>query len=432
MGHDVERRKQSRALASIRAASQIAALAPVGQRPAPSRLAWPIGFPLNAYLIVEAIDRYCTGQTRVDVAGKLLSPNTNDVLQALGLTIEKWARMPGQERIARVWRAVTNVDLGADPDHLKFLAVSIIFKLDHATGEKVVRDDIVCDPVQYAPLTNGPVLVSDACQGMYPDCYFIAALASVAWTNPRLISSQMASAMGDSVTIRLYSDDPIARGPARLRSGRNFTVPLKSESSILRMKSGNPPLRYDPYGASGRDARVSWASAFELAKYGWEANVDRVDRCPDLKSWLSPSLRNMRTATVQIDGGAPQYWVQVLGSDVWGELSRICDSNGIITRAMVAATLPEPFLTMALGADDQLVNHIVAAHVYSVLGKIEESGRRCVVLRNPWGRHPMRGRAVLPNGRSWNTLALGMDGVFAIDFDAFVTIFDGGTMYGST
>lgn len=107
----------------------------------------------------------------------------------------------------------------------------------------------------------------------------------------------------------------------------------------------------------------------------------------------------------------------------FGAISAAPATRGKLRYPMVAATLAKPFLTLAIGVDDQLVFDIVANYVYTVLGKIEEGGRRYVVLRNPGGASDAW--AVLPNGRSWNTLALGMDGVFALEFDAFVAVYVG-------
>lgn len=380
--------------------------------------------------ILNAVDTYCR-------SGSAFFMTPAAVAEQLGLTRDRWLAMTGPERVATVSSFLDRRgETGVQPLFLRLASLDDLFGVSYCRFTAGTYGDTVLNygkMVQYAPLLLDQVLVNDVCQSMFPDCYFCAAVGAWAWTKPADISAQLRSADATGVSIRLYSDDPFGRGPARDRGSRSIRVPLRSPTELFGLSRIRPPARYAPIGLGGRDARVSWSSAIELAKAGWEMRQDDLTGmgCPNIGQYLKAGIRNLRCAAAQLDGGTPTYWIQALGDDVWGNLSRICDSNGKIRHPMVAAVLPDGIAEAALFLNGMTVNDVVDFHVYSVLGKIERHGRRYVVLRNPWGRHGMTGPEVY-TGEGWNTLYLGGDGVFALSFEAFCVLFDGGTMYGST
>jgi hypothetical protein len=141
-------------------------------------------------------------------------------------------------------------------------------------------------------------------------------------------------------------------------------------------------------------------------------------------------VHNLLNTVMHVTGRAPIYSVNPHGLPATWAFMRGHAPDGRLRQPLVASSWDEPFLTGQASLNGWSTMDIVAGHVYSVLGYIEERGAMFIVLRNPWGYHPISGGVSLPP-RSWNGIEIGRDGIGAINLDAFNALFRSGYLNGS-
>lgn len=308
-----------------------------------------------------------------------------------------------------------------------------------------------------------PPVVGDPRQGCFGDCYFMAALAAVAWARPAVIAAAARSVDTRGVyTVPLYDDSPFGAGTRRdIRvtdwfprgevlevEPRQFGTPLgggayrltphvtgtapSGQPYEIGLPSGPPvavptlitaPIGTRPWvGAHAQDWIAGWPAAFEKAHATWVLGLSDGD-CIDYNRALAPSVHNVFNSVSHITGGSPVYGLAA-------DMVRDYVHRGIrAVVPLVAATNP-----IIISTDPP--QDIVLDHVYSVLGQYSDGVGDYVVVRNPWGYQHIWGSGTPLRTRDarvpWQGLVLGEGGVSAVGIWRFAEVFDAGVIYGST
>lgn len=263
--------------------------------------------------------------------------------------------------------------------------------------------------------------LTDPCQ-RGSNCYFVAALSAVAWTNPEVIvhsTKPSGPANQDFVClIKLHQapDKPLG-------SKNQATATVQVSEKLLVTSSG------DVAYCHSMESNEIWPGVYEKAYAKWLTR-NTTDK-PDITATWNGSVP--WRAVMQITGWqnlgkhSPRSMTnEDLWSFVMAETNGGSDANFGATRyPMVAATVDSASETV----DGTAFNgDVVANHAYTVVGLATIGGERHIVLRNPWGNnHPsaMTGAAA---GKVWNarvystwTQQVWLDrlGVFTISLDAF-------------
>lgn len=253
----------------------------------------------------------------------------------------------------------------------------------------------------------------DPIQGAVANCYYIAALASVAWAMPYHIK-HMTRATGRNQNqftnlIRFYKPD--SNGQVDKEIEVTDAVPVRSNGSIIYAKSS--------------EYNEIWPAVYEKAFAKLETDTDG-DR-PDI---TATGWGDCVYATAQLTGGKRYYYGTSNKSA--NDLYDLVRQNSRGKRTFNPMTC----WTYSSGAaSDEGINYsdanIVGSHCYSVLGWHYKNGQKYIVLRNPWGFKEasvgeLSGTISLYDISWWRPIALDEnDGTFAITASAFKTYFRG-------
>jgi hypothetical protein len=260
------------------------------------------------------------------------------------------------------------------------------------------------------PASSPGTFCFDTMQGCAADCYFIAALSSVAWTIPRLLSGKPDTSNPPNHAYRFYTGvgSPVGRKVARplgVDANRNLVFARPSDKTGV------------------------WGSLYEKA-YAIFHGCTPSDR-PDITQL---NFGNPVTSIMEIIGSNVD--ARLVASDfsspeeVFGFVNNKCGGTGGGDRAgcpMVAWTYVDS--TKIPGGGAYTDDLILANHSYSLLGSVRIGDQPCIVLRNPFGFSLAEPGAGI-HECTW-TFTNGSypikvsQGNFAIEADAFSRIFEG-------
>ena len=254
----------------------------------------------------------------------------------------------------------------------------------------------------------------DPVQGALADCYHIAAQSSVAWARTYAIA-QRTRATGTNQQsfvdlIRFYDDGQV----------NNIEV-----SERIPMTTGSNPSFI--YARSSEQGEI-WPAIYEKAYAKWKGSTsgDRPDY--SVLNYGDPVL-----ACAQLTGLRKYYYSNPsLSTDViWTRIRENCMSQKTFN----------PMVARTYGSSNEDVDYnntnIVANHAYSLIGWHTASGKRYVVLRNPWGQTEP---SISADGGTWYvwdapyhfgpgwTRAVALtpnDGIIALGLAAFKSYFAG-------
>ncbi len=309
---------------------------------------------------------------------------------------------------------------------------------------------------------------SDPVQGAVGDCYFIAALSSVAWSMPFVIADQTRATGADN---ELFKHQIGFHGASGLEH-------VEVTDRVLVNGWGGVDF------CSSKEAGEIWPAVYEKAYAKW-----RLDEASDFPAIPSIAGGDPSIACAQITGLADyRNWHQFFSASDILQLVKNHTTNGRTTTPMIAWT----YGTAAEGDQGDIAYReatVVAGHAYSVLGWLTRrefyferfdlsgitipqylptdwpvpdpgplhfadvgsaprfmngsfamsdtlAGARSrnvdyVVLRNPWGSTAGTGASVAGGGHQaidvdwWRTIPLGADGVFAMEINAYHRYFAG-------
>lgn len=212
--------------------------------------------------------------------------------------------------------------------------------------------------------------MDDAVQGQVGDCYFIAALASVAKTHPELLAKAVKTNRDGTYTVTFFEN----------RKGVTKPVSVTIDGTFAN-RSGR--LEY----AAARETKELWPMIFEKAYATWKGGFDAIE------AGMSA------TALEALTGAKPEFFLVTSDSkptDLFAQLQKATASGGCVV------ALSKPW--------DPAESGVVADHAYTLLGVEEENGQKRVSLRNPWGeKEPGH------DGRD--------DGIFTMSLEKFMTSF---------
>jgi len=268
---------------------------------------------------------------------------------------------------------------------------------------------------------NPPPGINDAVQGCSLNCWFVAALASVAWTWPDYIKTWLAG----QCKLRLFKGDPSGTTPPYMPAdGTDYTPSGAFYTTGL-------PL---PFGSNGvgdwvccrpdtPHPNVLWSALFEkaYAKF-WQLPDAPADQPYPTKFGTHSPLNALVHLTgkryyskLDVDNYPLKNYVRTFfdmvefssADDIFDKIYKQCYilhggepdvpvAVPAMTRyPMVAWTYPNAAAANAANGVDPVANpeksakytndSIVSMHSYSVLGVHYISPKKYIVLRNPWG-----------------------------------------------
>lgn len=227
----------------------------------------------------------------------------------------------------------------------------------------------------YETIAGGRLFVGgpraeDVIQGQLGSCYYLAALASAAHANPKLIQDAIKDNKDGTFTVRLYKYHPGGYKAEYVRVDADFP------------STGGKPA----YGRS-LNPKEMWVSLFEKALAAQSGGYENIH-------------------------GANSKWAfeTMTGKDAKGyvvERALSADPEMTYQRIKSALANRQP---IAVGSAPAATSGILPMHEYSLLGVEETAGKRYVTLRNPWGNTEAGN-----DGRN--------DGTFKMSFEDFQTQF---------
>lgn len=252
----------------------------------------------------------------------------------------------------------------------------------------------------------------DPVQGAVANCYFIAAMSSVAWARPYVIK-QLTRATGQAQQqfvdmIRFYD-------PSHGNAAHDVEV-----TELTPVASNGSPI----YCRSSETGEI-WPAVYEKAFAKFVTN-DATD-FPDI---TRTAWGDCVYASAQLTGLTRHYFDTAGRSadDLWN----LVRANSLSRRTF------NPMTAWTYGSGDaspDRVNYsdanLVAAHCYSILGWAYENGQEYIVLRNPWGSteasiNTYGGTEWFYDVSWWRPIAFANpDGVFALRADTFKKYFAG-------
>lgn len=320
-----------------------------------------------------------------------------------------------------------------DPSHGSPLFVTTKKTQNVITGG---GDPIPCDPYpcptgtcktivngKYTDVSNA---YNDPIQGCLPDCYFIAALSSLAWM------AKLPSYTVPAYTYTFYKIPSAGGAPT--------STPSIKVSGQLPVDGMNQPIHARSNTWSPASAEI-WPGVYEKAYAAWayRQNTGITSDCPPYSSICSGNPISSLSHITGRTGN--EFKTKDFNNDAVTVFNRIRDGACAATLVQdkktkyptVAYTY---FSTPASGApySDET---IVANHSYSVLGIREVKDilgtviQRYIILRNPFGQKNkdpanLAWPDVVTTGNWLNiSLAEPTDGIFALRADRFSSHFEG-------
>ncbi|WP_322748972.1 MULTISPECIES: C2 family cysteine protease [unclassified Frankia] len=253
----------------------------------------------------------------------------------------------------------------------------------------------------------------DPVQGAVANCYYIAALAAVAWATPfsiRQLTRATGSAQQSFVDmVRFYK--PNSGGAVDRDVEVTEKVPLSSGGGFIYCRSS--------------EAGEIWPAVYEKA-YAKLKTGTSSDQ-PDI---TATAWGDCVFATAQLTGGNTSYYdtASRSGDQLWD----VVRSNSLSYRTF----RPMTAWTYSTGSASpkKIVydnTNIVGSHCYTILGWAYRDGSKYLILRNPWGNTEptvgvLSGTTFMYDISWWRPIALAPnDGTFGIEANTFQTYFAG-------
>ncbi len=251
---------------------------------------------------------------------------------------------------------------------------------------------------------------NDPIQGAIGNCYFIAALAAIAWADPYLIVHRN-RATGTGETARVNAIQFYSKG-----GGKDAPSKLVEVSDLTLVNSASNQPIYCRSNDTGEIYPALYEKAF--AKWILKTNSDK----PDI---TQTAFGDMVKATAQLNNKTPYYYNT--DSRTGDQLYSIVRENSMSYKTI------HPMTAWTYGSNKNYTGtNVVGNHAYTVLGWAYKNSKKYIVLRNPWGVTEPAGlnsyQGVLSffDNTFWRPISMiGNDGVFAIEANSFQNLFAG-------
>ena len=259
--------------------------------------------------------------------------------------------------------------------------------------------------------------LTDPVQGAVANCYFIAALSSVAWARTYAIAQRTRA-----------TNTPQQSFVDMIEFLRAYGNGKPGKVEVTEFLPLNAPGNLFIYARSAEAGEI-WPAVYEKAFAKW-ITADAGDK-PDI---LKTAFGDPVAATASLIGSTPYYYgTQSLSEDqIWQKVRENCLSCKTFN-PMVAWTYgsaPSPDVNYASA-------HIAANHAYSILGWQYANSQQYIVLRNPWGNYESILNVAGGTWIAWDAPYYGgpgwwrpiplatNDGIFALRADTFKKYYAG-------
>lgn len=249
---------------------------------------------------------------------------------------------------------------------------------------------------------------NDPIQGAVGNCYFICAIAAVAWATPYTIEHKV-RAIGTGETQKVNAIQFFSKG-----GGKDAPTKVIEVTDNTIVNNYNQPVY-----CRSNDSFEIWPSIYEKAFAKWitKNNTDK----PDI---TQTAYGDPVKAVAQLNNKTPLYYYTS---------SRTPDQLwGVVRENSMSQKTINPMVAWTYGSGNYSGSNIVANHAYTVLGWTYVNNKKYIILRNPWG-------VTEPNGINsyqgivsffdesfWRPInMIGNDGVFALEISAFKYYFAG-------
>lgn len=255
----------------------------------------------------------------------------------------------------------------------------------------VLKDDLNADgsPKFRKERFTGPLFVNgpspaDVRQGAIGDCYFPAALAAIAHSDPEKIAQMIKQNDDGSYTVTFHQASSWSGSPGR-------KVEIKVDGDLYVRSFGGPVYGGTLGTPSTKDKMELWFPLVEKAYAQWKGSYEAIGN----------------------GGVSGKVMSEVMGASY--DYSNISDSNKdrIYEQIKQGAASKYPMTAGTYGTSEaaRYTNTgVYANHAYSVLGVEEQDGVKYVKLRNPWGQSEPQGDGV-------------NDGFFRMELDKFAHLY---------
>ncbi|MDP2273246.1 MAG: C2 family cysteine protease [Archangium sp.] len=210
---------------------------------------------------------------------------------------------------------------------------------------------------------TGPLFIDepkadDVRQGAIGNCYFPAALASVAAARPDIIKNMIKDNGDGTYTVKFT---PNSYG------GASRPVEIKVDGDLYARSYGGPIYGSSLGGSTAPDKMELWYPLIEKAYAQWKGSYD----------------------TIGNGGVAGTVMSEVMGKGYKYENISAANKDRIYEMIKTAGANKQPMAAGTYGTEDAAKytnTGVYANHAYSVLGVEEENGTKYVKIRNPWGQ----------------------------------------------
>lgn len=260
----------------------------------------------------------------------------------------------------------------------------------------------------------------DPRQGSLSNCYFVAALGSVAWARPYDIMHRTRSIGPEQEEFTCM-----------IRYHRAGSISDKNKETTNVEVTEKLPLHVTTNGfvyCRSTEPGEIWPGVYEKAFAKWITGV--TSDKPDITA--TGGGGNAVQVMRQLTGLSQAIVLQTKDAtddQVWDFLLENCFGSKTI-HPMIASTYASA--DAAQEANGKKISYgdpnLVAWHAYSVLGCARQSRKRYIVLRNPWAvahntEYTLTGDWIKHHVDWWKSTTLGTKGVFAIEISTFRTYF---------
>lgn len=234
---------------------------------------------------------------------------------------------------------------------------------------------------------TGPLFIDgpkadDVRQGAIGDCYFPAAMASLAFWKPEAIRDAIKDNGDGTYTVRFFDNSGYGGGRP---------VEVKVDADLYARSWGGPAYGSSLGGSTEPEQMELWFPLIEKAYAQWKGSYE----------------------TIGGGGVAGRVMGEVLGKSYDYLSLNAGNKERIYEQIKAAAADGRPMAAGTYGTDDaaRYTNTgVYANHAYSVLGTEEDGGVKYVKLRNPWGQSEYG-----HDGKN--------DGFFRIELDKFAELY---------
>ncbi|KQT22428.1 hypothetical protein ASG31_03650 [Chryseobacterium sp. Leaf404] len=249
---------------------------------------------------------------------------------------------------------------------------------------------------------------NDPVQGAVGNCYFISAIAALAWATPYAIEHKV-RATGTGETQRVNAIQFYTKGGGKDAPSKLIEV---TDSTIITTSN-------NPVYCRSNDTGEIWPAVYEKAFAKWINQT--ADDKPDI---TKTAYGDPVKAIAQLNNKTPLYYYTN---------SRTADQlYGIVRENSMSMKTINPMVAWTYGSGDYSGSNIVANHAYTILGWAFVNNKSYIILRNPWGvtepngLNSYQGLISFFDSSFWRPInMIGNDGVFALEINAFKYYFAG-------